>query len=115
MRNLIAAVLALLILSASFSPSAFAAGAGGCADPVSLSDDASIRADGDIHAGSFIKPEAPVRALAERSEAPPRLIAATAAEEQRGSGPFSPKSLLSDEPAPSSASVRRALLHVYRL
>lgn len=115
MRILIGAGAALLLITLCFAGSISSAGPEMRADVTTLSADASIRADGSVDAGAFIKPEAAQRSLAERSEEQTGPLAGYVVFERRGSRPFSLKSLLCNEPAPPSASVRRAHLHVYRL
>lgn len=85
------------------------------ADRVTLSDDASVRADGTAEAGALIEPPLTATHAAER---PVRTASNFPAigETNRSHGEPS----LSDNPftfplAGASSSVRRACLHVYRL
>ncbi len=114
MRSVSGVVAALLLLSISLTGSA-AAGSGPLVDALPVTGDASLRADDGVDAGAFIKPEAAPPSLTERPQESPHLMRGTDALDRRGSGPFSPTRLSSNEPAPLSASIRRAHLHVYRL
>lgn len=115
MRVLLNGALALLLFALSVTAPEAAAEWTPCADAAHVSENASIRADVTAWAGDFIKPEAAQRSLAQRTEEQSRSESGGDADDRHVPGRINAPPSNLNEPAPPSASVRRAHLLVYRL
>lgn len=109
-------VLAVLLgITIALAGSSTVAGEDGSGSGVALAAQAQLRADQGAVAGEFIKPAEAPPSLVERSEEQRSSEGGATRCGRRGSTPFSPHSLLHNEPPPPPAHIRRALLNVYRL